>query len=64
MYDQYNWVTELTLHVPSNNQLNNSDTFFSCVCSVVSNSLWPPWAIAHQAPLSMRSPGKNTGIGS
>ena len=32
-------------------------------CSVVSNSL-QPHSIAHQAPLSMDSPGKNTGVGS
>ena len=25
-------------------------------CSVVSNSLWPPWTVAHQAPPSMGSP--------
>ena len=24
-----------------------------CVCSVVSDSLWPPWTVAHQAALSM-----------
>ena len=24
-----------------------------CVCSVVSDSLGPPWTVAHQAPLSM-----------
>ena len=24
-------------------------------CSVVFNSLWPPWTVAHQAPLSMGS---------
>ena len=24
-----------------------------CVCSIVSDSLRPPWAVAHQAPLSM-----------
>ena len=23
-----------------------------------------PWTVAHQAPLSMDSPGKNTGVGS
>ena len=35
-----------------------------CVsCSVVSNSLWPPWTIAHQAPLFMASPGRNAGVG-
>ena len=30
---------------------------WGCVCvlssSVVSDSLWPPWIVAHQAPLSM-----------
>ena len=25
-------------------------------CSVISNSLWPPWTVAHQAPLSMQFP--------
>ena len=24
-----------------------------CVCSVLSDSLWPPWTVAHQAPLSI-----------
>ena len=50
MYDQYNWATELTLNVPSINQLNNSDTFFLCVCSVIVNSLWPP--MDHSLPAS------------
>ena len=31
--------------------------------SVVSNSLPPPWTVAHQALLSMDFPGKNTGVG-
>ena len=32
-------------------------------CSVVSDSLWPHgWTAAHQALLSMDSPGKNTGV--
>ena len=30
--------------------------------SVVSDSV-TPWTVAHQAPLSMGSPGKNTGVG-
>ena len=30
--------------------------------SVVSSSLWPQWTVAHQAPLSFDSPGKNTGV--
>ena len=30
-------------------------------CSVMSNSLWP-WTIAHQTPMSMEFPGKNTGV--
>ena len=34
----------------------------STVCSVVSNSA-SPWTIAHQTPLSMEFPGKNTGMG-
>ena len=28
----------------------------TCACSVVSNSLWPPWTVAPQAPLSMGFP--------
>ena len=38
-----------------------------CVCvshSVMSDSLGPPWTVAHQAPLSMNSPGKYIGVGS
>ena len=31
--------------------------------SVVSDSLQLHWTVAHQAPLSMDSPGKNTGMG-
>ena len=30
----------------------------------MSDSLWPPWTVAHQAPLSMGFSGKNTGVGS
>ena len=30
---------------------------------VVSDSLWPPWTVAHQALLFMKSPGQNTGVG-
>ena len=36
----------------------------SVSCSVVSDSLWPPWTVARQAPLSLEFPGKNTGVGS
>ena len=32
-------------------------------CSVVSDSLWPPWTVARQASLSMNFPDKNTGVG-
>ena len=31
-------------------------------CSVMSDSV-TPWTVAHQAPLSMDSPGKNAGVG-
>ena len=31
--------------------------------SVVSNSFVTPWTIACKSPLSMDSPGKNTGVG-
>ena len=37
-----------------------------CVCVLVSQScltLLTPWTVAHKAPLSMDSPGKNTGVG-
>ena len=34
-----------------------------CVCLVVSNSAIS-WAVVLHAPLSMDSPGKNTGVGS
>ena len=27
--------------------------FIMLSCSVMSDSLWPPWSVAHQAPLSM-----------
>ena len=27
---------------------------FVCACPVISYSLWPPWTVAHQAPLRMR----------
>ena len=30
--------------------------------SVISDSCVTPWTVAHQAPLSMKSPGKNTGV--
>ena len=29
----------------------------------MSNSLWPPWTVAHQAPLSVGFSGKNAGVG-
>ena len=37
----------------------------SCVLSVFTRVrlLVTPWTVAHQAPLSMDSPGKNTGVG-
>ena len=31
--------------------------------SVLSNSFMTPWTVAHKAPLSWNSPGKNTGVG-
>ena len=31
--------------------------------SAVSDSFVTPWTIAHQAPLSMKFSGKNTGVG-
>ena len=34
-----------------------------CVLSRVRLSV-TPWTVAHQAPLSWNSPGKNTGVGS
>ena len=41
--------------------------FYASECvshSVVPSSLWLPWTVAHQAPLSIGdSPGKNTGVG-
>ena len=33
------------------------------VCSVMSDSLWPPRTVAHQALCPGDSPGKNTGVG-
>ena len=30
-----------------------------CVCSVTSNSLWPPWTVAHHASLSMGFPRRD-----
>ena len=44
--------------------IKESDSIFQCIsmcvcvcvcvsCSVVSNFLWTPWTVAHQAPLSM-----------
>ena len=40
------------------------DQRFLCVltCSVVSNSLWPPWMVAHSS-VQGDSAGKNTGVG-
>ena len=32
------------------------------MCSVVSDPV-TPWTVAHQAPLSVGFPGKNTGVG-
>ena len=32
-------------------------------CSVGSDSLWPPWTVAHQLLCPRDSPGKNTGVG-
>ena len=29
----------------------------------MSDSFGTPWTVAHQAPLSMNFPGKNTGVG-
>ena len=37
-----------------------------CLCSVAESCLtllWPPWTIAHQAPLSMGFPSKDPGVG-
>ena len=36
-----------------------------CACEVTKPclTLWDPWTVAHQAPLSMDSSGKNTGVG-
>jgi len=36
-----------------------------CVCVLLSRIqlFATPWTVAHQAPLSMDSPGKNTGVG-
>ena len=43
-------------------QIETVDISTLChVASVVSNSA-TPWTIAHQAPLSRDSPGKNTGV--
>ena len=37
-----------------------------CVCELLSRLqlFVTPWTVAHQAPLSMEFPGKNTGMGS
>ena len=32
-------------------------------CQVMSDSFATQWAVGRQAPLSMGSPGKNTGVG-
>ena len=37
-----------------------------CVCMYLLSQVWmieTPWTVAHQAPLSLGSPGKNTGVG-
>ena len=36
---------------------------YVCACSVMSNFLWPPWTVAHQAPLSMEFPRQEYWIG-
>ena len=36
---------------------------YLCVCAQLCPNLWTLWTIAHQTPLSMGFPGKNTGVG-
>ena len=52
--------------------MSGSYTIIVCVCVCVCvcvhsltcvKLLATPWSIAHQAPLSMKFPGKNTGVG-
>ena len=52
-------------HRPREELKRLTQTDCVCVClvaSVVSDSC-NLWTVAHQAPLSMDSPGKNTGVG-
>ena len=38
--------------------------YLMCACSIMSDSLRPPWTVARQFPLSPWDfPGKNTGVG-
>ena len=36
---------------------------YMCLCSIMSNSLWPPWTLAYQTPLAWDFSDKNTGVG-
>ena len=49
-------------------RLNRTQTpdYGLCVCESLSRVQLPgiPWTVAHPAPLSMESPGRNTGVGS
>ena len=48
---QHAWCCFLLSH-----ELQESETVS---CSVVSNSLWPPWTVTHQAPLCVEFPRQN-----
>ena len=42
-----------TLHQSHWSQPRSLHLHIACVRSLVFNSLWPPWTVSHQAPLSM-----------
>ena len=35
------------------NHLHSQQVCHAVLCLVISDSLWPPWTVAHQAPLFM-----------
>ena len=39
-------------------QMHSVSEVRTCLCSIVSNSLWPPWTVAPQAPLSLGFPNQ------
>ena len=57
---RHDWATELNWSVVLLTIQVQED--LGVLVSVVSDTLRPPWSVAHQAPLSMAFPSKNTGL--